>query len=210
MERDWNGANILIRELGRVCPAIGGFRVELAGYALDVPQAAVTAWFDARERIPVPEGTVRLWVSDDLDGQPPAAEPMAAPVEISWRDGQWETRNKSIPFVLRQARHNRVHPIAGRREPVGGLAHRVPSPCPSFLQRIQGRLGGSPSSVHFSGCLGMCESLPFRYRNCTKPFADVISSHRCCASVAALDEPAVRVEVPARWCPYLVQSQETP
>ena len=88
-ERDWNGANVLIRELSRVFPAIAAFRVELAGYALDVPQAAVTAWFDARERIPVPEGTVRLWFSDDLDGQPPAAEPMAAPVEISWRDGQW-------------------------------------------------------------------------------------------------------------------------
>ncbi len=43
MERDWNGANILIRELGRVFPAISAFRLELAGYALDVPQSAVTA-----------------------------------------------------------------------------------------------------------------------------------------------------------------------
>ena len=49
----------------------------------------MTAWFDAREWLLVPDGTVRLWVSDELGGQPPAAEPMAAPVEIFWRDGQW-------------------------------------------------------------------------------------------------------------------------
>lgn len=89
IERDWSGSNILIRELSRVFPAIRAFRVELAGYALDIPQAAVTAWFDAREWLPVPEGTVRLWVSDDRGGQPPEAESMAAPVAIIWRDGQW-------------------------------------------------------------------------------------------------------------------------
>jgi len=89
MERDWSGANILIRELSRVFPAISAFRVELAGYALDIPQAAATAWFDAREWLPVPEGAVRLWISDDLGGQPPEAEPMAAPAAIIWRDGQW-------------------------------------------------------------------------------------------------------------------------
>ena len=89
MERDWNGANILVRELGRVFPAISAFRLELAGYELDVPQSAATVRFDARKSIPVPDGPVRLWISDDLDGQPPAAESMAAPVEISWRDGQW-------------------------------------------------------------------------------------------------------------------------
>jgi len=88
-ERDWNGANILIRELGRVFPAISAFRLELAGYALDLPQAAVTAGFDAREWLPVPDGTVRLWASDRPGGQPLEAEPMAAPVEIFWRDGQW-------------------------------------------------------------------------------------------------------------------------
>lgn len=88
-ERDWNGANILIRELSRVFSAISAFRLELAGYELDVPQAAVTEGFDAREWLPVPDGTVRLWASDELGGQPPEAEPMAAPVEVFWRDGQW-------------------------------------------------------------------------------------------------------------------------
>ncbi|WP_157092184.1 hypothetical protein [Thioalkalivibrio nitratireducens] len=95
-ERDWNGANILIRELGRVFPAISEFRLELAGHELDVPQAAVTAWFDARERLPVPDGTVRLWVSDDLDRHPPEPEPVAAPVEILWRDGQWGPRRNRV------------------------------------------------------------------------------------------------------------------
>jgi hypothetical protein len=105
MERDWNGTNILIRELSRVFPAISEFRVELAGYALDVPQAAATAWFDAREWLPVPEGTVRLWVSDDLGGEPPEAEPMAAPVEIIWRDGQWGPGRNHIalwPWQVRE------------------------------------------------------------------------------------------------------------
>ena len=89
MERDWNGANILIRELSRVFPAISAFRLELAGYALDIPHATVTAWFDAREWLPVPDGTVRLWVSDDPDAQPPEAELTAAPVHVVWLDGQW-------------------------------------------------------------------------------------------------------------------------
>jgi len=89
MERDWIGANILIRELSRVFPAIGAFRLELAGYALDIPHVTVTGWFDARKWLPVPDGTVRLWVSDDPDGQPPEAESTAAPVNVVWRDGHW-------------------------------------------------------------------------------------------------------------------------
>ena len=92
MERDWSGANILIRELSRVFPAISGFRLELVGYELDVPSPAATASFDAREWLPVPDGTARLWVTDDPDAQPPEAESTAAPLNVVWRDGQWGLR----------------------------------------------------------------------------------------------------------------------
>ncbi|MCG5497659.1 hypothetical protein LRB11_16300 [Ectothiorhodospira haloalkaliphila] len=89
LKRDWSGANILIRELSRVFPAISGFRLELAGYELDVPPPAAADWVDARKWLPVPDGTARLWVSDDPDGQPPEAESTAAPVNVVWRDGHW-------------------------------------------------------------------------------------------------------------------------
>jgi len=108
MERDWNGANILIRELSRVFPAISAFRVELADYALDVPQAAATAWLDAREWLSVPGGKVRLWASDDLGGPPPDAKPMAAPVEIIWQDGQRGPGRNHVAQWLWQVRELRA------------------------------------------------------------------------------------------------------
>ena len=89
MERDWSGVNILIRELSRVFPAISAFRLELAGHELDVPPPAATALFDAREWLSVPDGTVRIWVSDDPDAEPPTVESTAAPVNVFWWDGQW-------------------------------------------------------------------------------------------------------------------------
>lgn len=103
VERDWRGANILIRELSRVFPAISAFRLELAGYELDIQPPAVTASFDARERLPVADGTARLWITDDPDAQPPEAESTAAPVSIVWRDGQWGPGRNQIALWLWQA-----------------------------------------------------------------------------------------------------------
>ncbi|MGM0678152.1 hypothetical protein [Ectothiorhodospira marina] len=56
MERDWNGANLLIREISRVFPAIKEFRLELAGYEVDVPQVAVPALPAGSGRRQGPEG----------------------------------------------------------------------------------------------------------------------------------------------------------
>lgn len=98
MERDWAGANVLIRELGRVFPAIGAFRVELAGHTLEVPQSAVSPSFEARTLLPLPAETVRIWVSDDSAGVPPDAEQSSAPVEVFWKDGQWRGGANRLPL----------------------------------------------------------------------------------------------------------------